>query len=153
MAIFDIFKKKKRDLKSTKRSKEEIFNEKPVKPVKAKSLAEKKFGDESKVRSHSRFVSARKGEAYKILKTPHITEKAGDLTAKRQYVFKVWPNVDKNKIKKAVEGLYGVGVVSVKIINVLPKKRRLGKISGWTKGYKKAIIKIEKDQKIELLPR
>ena len=92
-------------------------------------------------------------ETYKILKTPHVTEKAGDLIAKNQYIFKVLSRTDKNEIKKAIEWFYKVSVVSVKIINVLPKKRKLGKISGWTKGYKKAIIKIKKGQKIEVLPR
>jgi len=87
------------------------------------------------------------------IKTPHITEKAGDLAAKNLYVFKVWPRTNKLEIKKAVEKLYKVDVLSIRIINVLPKKRRLGRISGWTKGYKKAIVKIKKDQKIEVLPR
>ncbi len=87
------------------------------------------------------------------IKTPHITEKASDLATKNQYVFKVWPKTNKLEIKKAVEGLYKVDVLSVRIIKVPEKKRKLGRISGWTKGYKKAIVRIKKDQKIEVLPR
>ncbi len=88
-----------------------------------------------------------------ILKTPHITEKSTDLVGKNQYVFKVWPKANKIEIKKAIEDLYGVDVLDVKIIKVPPKRRRLGRISGWRKGYKKAIVKIKEGQKIEVLPR
>ena len=44
-------------------------------------------------------------------------------------------------------------MVDVKIIRIPAKKRRVGKASGWKEGYKKAIVKIKKDQKIEVLPR
>jgi len=93
------------------------------------------------------------GEVYRILKTPQVTEKATDLTKGNQYVFKVWPTAGKVEIKKAIEGLYGVDVISVKIIRVPAKRRRLGRIRGWRKGYKKAIVKIKAGQKIEVLPR
>jgi len=93
------------------------------------------------------------GEAWKILKTPQVTEKATELAKKNQYVFKVWPRANKVEIKKAIEDIYGVDVVSVKIIKVPRKRRRLGRISGWRKGYKKAIVKIKEGQKIEVLPR
>ncbi|MBZ9573074.1 50S ribosomal protein L23 [Patescibacteria group bacterium] len=91
--------------------------------------------------------------AYRVLKAPQVTEKATALTGKNQYVFKVWPGANKVEIKKAVKDLYGVEVLSVKIIKVPRKKRRLGRISGWRKGYKKAIVKIKEGQKIEVLPR
>lgn len=88
-----------------------------------------------------------------ILKSPHITEKATDLAKKNQYVFKIWPKTNKIEVKKAIEDLYKVDVLSVKIINIPRRKRKLGKISGWRKGYKKAIVKIKPGQKIEVLPR
>ncbi|MFQ6049706.1 MAG: 50S ribosomal protein L23 [Candidatus Paceibacterales bacterium] len=91
--------------------------------------------------------------AWKILKAPHITEKATDLVKKNQYVFKVYSKTNKTEIRKAIEDLYGVEVLSVKIIKVPRKRRRLGRISGWRKGYKKAIVKIKEGQKIEVLPR
>jgi large subunit ribosomal protein L23 len=93
------------------------------------------------------------GEAYRILKTPQVTEKATDLTKRNQYIFKVWSTTGKVKIKKAIEDLYGVDVISVKVIRVPARKRRLGRIRGWRKGYKKAIVKIKAGQKIEVLPR
>jgi len=88
-----------------------------------------------------------------ILKTPHISEKSTELTGRNQYVFKVFSRANKTEIKKAIENLYKVKVISVKIIKVPAKKRRLGRITGWRKGYKKAIVKIKEGQKIEVLPR
>jgi len=93
------------------------------------------------------------GEAYRILKTPQVTEKATDLVKKNQYVFKVSSRANKNEVKKAIESVYGVDVISVRIINVPAKRRRLGRQRGWRKGYKKAIVKIKEGQKIEVLPR
>jgi len=90
---------------------------------------------------------------YQILKAPHITEKTTNLAEKNQYVFKVWGKANKNEIKKAIENLYKVKVMDVKIINVPAKRRRLGRISGWRKGYKKAIVRLKEGQKIEVLPR
>ena len=93
------------------------------------------------------------GNALLILKSPRITEKATDLAEKNQYIFNVWPGANKTEIKKAVEDVYGINVISVKIINIHRKKIRLGKTSGFKKGYKKAIVKLAKGQKIEVLPR
>jgi large subunit ribosomal protein L23 len=89
----------------------------------------------------------------KILIAPHITEKATNLAEKNRYVFRIWQKANKNEIKKAIEDLYKVNVIDVKIINVPPKERRLGRISGWKKGFKKAIVKIKGGQKIEVMPK
>jgi len=89
----------------------------------------------------------------KILISPHVTEKATELAKKNQYIFKIGQRTNKTEIKKAIESLYGVDVLDVKIIRVPRKRRRLGRISGWKKGYKKAIVRIKEGQKIEILPR
>lgn len=90
-------------------------------------------------------------DAYRILKSPHISEKATDLNQKDQYVFKVWPKACKVEIKKAIQELYGVKIINVKIIKVPSKKKRVGRTIGIKKGYKKAIVRVEKGQKIEIL--
>jgi len=84
-----------------------------------------------------------------VLVCPHVTEKATDLAASNQYVFKVFPDANKIEIKKAIENLYKVKVISVKVIKIAGKARRLGRGQGWKKGYKKAIIKVRAGQKIE----
>jgi len=88
-----------------------------------------------------------------ILKSPHITEKTTNLATKNQYIFKVWEKANKSEIKKAIRDSFKVDVVDVKIINVPRKRRIFGKISGWKKGYKKAIVRIKEGQKIEIFPR
>lgn len=136
MAIINIFKKKKSEKKTVK-PKEELKEIKVEKPVEVPKTTKK----------------TKPGEAYRILKTPHVTEKATDLAEKNQYIFKVSSQANKIEVKKAVQGIFGVDVVSVKIINVPAKKRRLGRIEGFRKGYKKAIVRIKEGQKIEVLPR
>jgi len=149
MALKDIFKKKaKKAVKPVEKPKQVKEKETPKEPV-----LEKKLPKQAEVRPPQVKREVRNSRAYRVLKSPHITEKATDLTKKNQYVFKVFPRANKSEIRKAIGGLYGVDVISVKIINIPPKKRRLGKISGWKPGYKKAIIVIKEGQKIEVLPR
>ncbi len=124
----------------------------------AKIVAEKKPKESKVEKPHKAEISESKkkrriSQSYLILKTPHVTEKASDLAEKNQYSFRVFSKANKAEIKKAVESDFGVDVVSVRIINVHRKKRRLGKIKGIKPGYKKAIVKIKKGQKIEILPR
>mgnify|MGYP001948996444 CR=1 FL=1 len=83
---------------------------------------------------------------------PHITEKATDLAAKNQYVFVVTTKASKKEIGNSVERMYGVNVEGVRIVNVHPKKMRLGKTKGVKKGYKKAIVQVKQGQAIEILP-
>lgn len=91
-------------------------------------------------------------EAYKILKEPHVSEKATVLNEQDKYVFKVYPESNKIETKKAVETLYGVRVKDVNIVNV-PRKRKIFRgREGFKSGYKKAIVTLEKGQKIEILP-
>jgi len=84
-----------------------------------------------------------------ILLSPHVTEKATRLSSNNQYVFKVFPRANKTEVKRAIENLYKVKVVGVKIIRVSGKTRRMGKSQGWKKGYKKAIIRVGQGQRIE----
>lgn len=88
-----------------------------------------------------------------VLKSPHIAEKPTYLAKQNQYVFRVFPDANKTEIKKAIEKTYDVEVVKIGTIKVQPKKRRLGRISGWRKGYKKAIVALKKGQSIEILPK
>jgi len=91
--------------------------------------------------------------AYRVLASPHVTEKATALEKDNKYIFKVLPRANKIEIKKGIDELYGVDVIDVKIINIHRKKRRVGRKMGWKKGYKKAIIRLKKGQKIEIISR
>ena len=58
---------------------------------------------------------------------------------------------NKDEIKNAVEGIYKVDVLSVNIIKIPAKKRRLGRTEGFRRAYRKAVVKIKEGQKIEIL--
>jgi large subunit ribosomal protein L23 len=86
-----------------------------------------------------------------VIKRPILTEKATKLSQNNQYLFEVSKSANKEEIKKMIENLYKVDVLNVKIVKLPPKQRRLGRIYGWKKGIKKAIVKIKEGQKIEAL--
>lgn len=134
MAIFDVFKKKK--------------EKKPEKKKVIKAIP-KKVAEPKLPKKEKKVL----GLAWKVLKAPHVTEKASDLAGKNQYVFKIWPRSNRKEVKRAVEDVFGVDVISVRIINVPKKSRRIGKTKGERSGYKKAIVRVAEGQKIEILPR
>lgn len=148
MALRDFFKKKKLEEKKIK-LKEKLVEKIPTPGPEPK----KRVSKTGETRLPLPRAKATGGQAYRILKAPHITEKATDLARKNQYVFRIWERANKVEVKKAIEDIYKVKVIDVKIIKVPPKRRRLGRISGWKKGYKKAIVKIKEGQKIELFPK
>jgi len=156
MPLFDIFKNRKPEKKKpsfAKATKEKERKKEVKKPAEVK--VEKKPSKRKKeVKPAIPLRPKRVSKvAYRALKEPHITEKSTYLAGKNQYIFKVWPKTNKIEVKKAIEDVFGVDVLGVKIINVPKKKRRLGRIEGFRKGYKKAIVRLKKGQKIEVLPR
>ena len=160
MALFNIFKKEKGGDKNKPKEPKKIKAERPVKKVirQLASKKEKKAEIAPLKKSESPAPKERKekgepGDAYRILKKPRVTEKATELAEKNKYVFEVWPDANKTEVKKTVERIYGVNVVSVRIINIKKKPRRLGRNQGWRKGYKKAIVRLVQGHTIEMLPR
>lgn len=87
---------------------------------------------------------------YDILKAPIITEQSTKLIeSQNRYTFKVDRKANKIEIKKAVETIFNVKVLSVNTINVLPKFKRMGKYEGYKSAYKKAVVKLAEGQKID----
>lgn len=87
---------------------------------------------------------------YELIHSPIITEKTMDLVEKdNRYTFRVAKSANKVEIKKAIEAIFSVTVVSVNTINVLPKFKRMGRHEGFKPGYKKAIVKLAAGQKID----
>jgi large subunit ribosomal protein L23 len=86
---------------------------------------------------------------HSVIRYPSITEKNTTLrTAQNKYVFEVAPTATKPQIKKAVEKLFSVTVVSVNTVVVKGKKKRMGKYAGYRSDWKKAIVKIQTGQTI-----
>jgi len=86
-----------------------------------------------------------------VIKAPIITEKSSDLVQNANTVtFSVDVKANKTQIKQAVEGLFNVKVEEVNVINVRPKKKRVGRYVGKTNKVKKAIVKLSEGSSIEL---
>ena len=84
-----------------------------------------------------------------VLLGPYVTNKSYHLTEKFSYtVFKVLNNSTKAEIKNAVEILFNVTVRKVKTVNVKGKKRCFSRITGKTKNWKKAYVRLEKGHDI-----
>lgn len=86
----------------------------------------------------------------KILKKPHVSEKASAIEEKGQYIFKVDRSANKFTIKKAIEELFKVKVASIRICNVKGKPKAFGrKNSGYRQSWKKAYVTLGMEQKID----
>jgi large subunit ribosomal protein L23 len=85
-----------------------------------------------------------------VLRTLLISEKSLASRAKNNdYVFEVDRHANKIDIKNAIEKLYNVKVEKVMTMNNMGKQRRMGRYRpGFTPEWKKAIVKLAKDQKI-----
>ena len=79
---------------------------------------------------------------YDIIFAPIITEKSAAMEAERKYAFKVDVRANKTQIRQAIEQIFNVKVENVTTSNIHPKNKRVGKYTGKTKLYKKAIVKL-----------
>ncbi len=86
-----------------------------------------------------------------IIKGPIMTEKSSDLAQNKNTItFSVDPKANKIQIKQAIEKIFDVKVESVNTVSVRPRKKRVGKYSGYTNKVKKAIVKLKDGSSIEL---
>jgi len=85
--------------------------------------------------------------SYDIIIKPIVTENSMMQTADRKYTFEVHRDANKTQIKKAVEEVFGVKVEKVNTLNVPGKLKRMGKNEGYTRSWKKAIVKLTADSK------
>jgi large subunit ribosomal protein L23 len=85
-----------------------------------------------------------------ILIEPVLSEKANILREEGKYVFKVDPRATKIQIKEAVRRIYNVHPVSCTVMNVSGKPKRLRSRPGYTSSWKKAIVRLSKDEKISV---
>jgi len=85
-----------------------------------------------------------------IIIAPVVTEKSSALSTSGIYTFKVIKSATKDQIKKAIQDAFGVKVINVNTLITKPKDKRVGKYTGQTKTFKKAIVTLEAGQSIEL---
>jgi large subunit ribosomal protein L23 len=89
------------------------------------------------------------GYFYNILLKQHSTEKTSMLLDKVNcFTFIVSNNSNKHDVKRVVEKLFSVIVISVKIINVKGKKVKFKNLDGKRKDFKKAFVYLKSGSSI-----
>ena len=88
---------------------------------------------------------------YQVLKRPITTEKSNRLKdEERKYAFQVDTRANKLQIKQAVETAFKVNVTSVNVLRASRKRRHYGRHISYKPTWKKAIVTIRPDQRIDL---
>ena len=85
--------------------------------------------------------------AQEIILKPVITEKSMLGAEAKKYTFKVAKDANKIEIAAACEELFKVKVAKVNTINVRGRMKRMGRYSGYTASWKKAIVTLKADSK------
>lgn len=86
-----------------------------------------------------------------IIIAPVVTEKSAAMAENgKTYTFKVAKSANKTQIAQAIESAFNVKVESVRTLNTKSKAKRVGRYTGKTKTYKKAIVTLCDGSSIEL---
>ena len=85
-----------------------------------------------------------------LIKAPLITEKSRTDEQNGVYTFLCDPKATKTEIKNAIEKLFKVKVVEVSTLNTKPKEKRVGRYTGLSNKYKKAMVKLAEGMTIEI---
>lgn len=86
-----------------------------------------------------------------VIIRPVVTEKSmAAQEADNKVTFEVAKGTNKTQIRQAVEEIFNVKVEKVNVVNTAKKTRRVGRYTGTTGGYRKAIVKLAQGSKIEL---
>jgi len=139
--------KKSSKFKVEKNTKKEISTEEGEAKKSMKDLYEE--GSNKTVKS-GEIIRNKKGNAYKILIKPLITEKATILAGHNKYVFAVNLNANKIEIANAIVDIYGIKPININIIKIEGKEKRTGRVTGKRKDWKKAIITLPEGKTIQV---
>ncbi|MBQ5473815.1 MAG: 50S ribosomal protein L23 [Lachnospiraceae bacterium] len=86
-----------------------------------------------------------------IIIAPVVTEKSAAMAQDgKTYTFKVAKSANKTQIAQAIESAFNVKVENVRTLNTKSKAKRVGRYTGKTKTYKKAIVTLRDGNSIEL---
>lgn len=90
-------------------------------------------------------------DIYSLIVRPLVTEKSTHQAEKRNaYAFEVAPDASKGQVKEAIEKIYNVKVQSVRTSNRKGKPRRSGYRWGKTKDWKKAVVVLHDEYRIDV---
>ena len=87
----------------------------------------------------------------KVLVRPVVTEKSTDLSEQsNKYVYEVALAANKHEIRQAIEKFFGVKVLDVRTMRMHGKPKRMGRFEGRRPEWKKAVVTLQADDKIDL---
>lgn len=89
-------------------------------------------------------------DMYTTIRSPIVTEKSTSAGVRGQYIFRVALEATKPQIKNAIEGLFGVKVLEVNTLVTKGKSKRFKGRPGRRSDVKKAYVRLEKGQQIDL---
>ena len=78
------------------------------------------------------------------------TDKTTKLLENNQYCFLVDRQSNKSTIKLAIEYFFNVKVIKINTCHLPIKKRKVGRFTGYKTHYKKAVVTLSNNNKIDL---
>ncbi|HET6461175.1 MAG TPA: 50S ribosomal protein L23 [Syntrophales bacterium] len=90
-------------------------------------------------------------DLYHIIRRALVTEKSTSAKDEsNKYIFEVDRRANKIEVATAVEKLFKVRVLDVHVMNIVGKKKRIGRIMGEKPSWKKAIVTLAPGNRIEI---
>ena len=89
-------------------------------------------------------------ELYDVIECPLVTEKSQVGVEHNKFTFRISPFANKEKVKLAIESVFGVTVKKVNIVVVKGKTKLFRGTSGKRKDTKKAIVTLAAGQTIDV---
>jgi large subunit ribosomal protein L23 len=104
----------------------------------------------SEAEAKPRGVQLSAERVYQVIVSPVVTEKATRLNEFSQVTFRVALDATKPEIKAAVEKLFGVTVEAVNTVVMKGKTKRFRGREGKRSDWKKAVVRLQAGQTIDL---
>ncbi len=90
-------------------------------------------------------------DLYRTVIRPVVTEKSSaKYGALREYTFEAPPDATKQQIREAIESLFDVRVVKVRTLIQPSKRRTRGQSQGRRPRWKKALVRLQEGDEIEI---
>jgi large subunit ribosomal protein L23 len=89
-------------------------------------------------------------QLFDVIRRPLVTEKNTSLQSQGKYAFEVAGDSNKVMVKAAVEKAFKVNVISVNIMMVRGKEKRIGRRIVQNSPWKKAVVTLKAGDKIQI---
>ena len=137
--------------KTTAKKTEKVEEAKEAKKT-VKKTGEKKTAKKSSKKTEAVKTGKATVKSYDCIIKPILSEETmKNMETMNKITVQVMKNSNKVEIKNAFEAIFGVKVKQVNVSNVRAKDKRVGKYSGKTSSYKKAVITLAEGQSLDLL--